>query len=245
MTEHRIEPELSRSAPRPVRRRVAMGWEDKFQRIFAIVMLAGLWGFAGAKGRDEFAHFIYNASTPGVIAEQVIPEGESAYVIYSYTLNGMERRGRQVILFEQRAKLQPGAVVTVRVLRLGPLQLFALSIPSPMGAMMLLVCAMFLVMTLVILGYQYYWPRCVKALFSRGAVAAGKITGTSTFTRRGTNYYINYEFTTAAGKFIMTRMLARKADYERAEAGVSATVLYSEAHPHHNILYGYSEYTCS
>lgn len=245
MAEHIYEPELGLPVPRPVRRRVALDWNDWWLRIFAVVILSGLWGFAGYQGRHEFAHFIYNTTTSGMITEQIIPEGKSSFVNYSYALDGVERRGRQVIQFEQRASLQPGAAVTVRILKLGPLQLSALSVPSPMGVMLLFVCALFFVMTLVILGYQYYWPRCVRRLFRQGAMAAGKITGTSTFTHRGTNYYIHYEFTTTEGKFIKTKMLARKPDYMRAEDGATATVLYSPGFPGHNILYGYADYTCT
>ncbi len=222
-----------------------MDWQDWWLRISAVVILAGLWGLAGYHGRHEFAHFIYNAAVHGVIEAQLLPEREASHVIYSYVLDGVKRNGRQVIKFEQRASLQPGAPVTVRLLRLGPLRLSALSVPSPMGAMLLFVCALFFVMTLVILFVQYYWPRCVRRLFRSGAMAAGKITGTSTFTHRGTNYYIHYEFTTAAGRFIKTKMLARKPDYMRAEAGASATVLYSQNFPRHNILYGYGDYTCA
>jgi hypothetical protein len=121
----------------------------------------------------------------------------------------------------------------------------ALDRSSPRAFPLLFTSGLMVIATALILGYQYGWPRVQRRLFRAGIPVRGQITGLSTFSRRGsTNYYIHYEFTTEAGRLIRTKMVARKADFGRARAGLPATVLYAAGFPRHNLLYDYADFTC-
>jgi hypothetical protein len=243
VTDHQLEPELRRLAPRAVQRRAAHGGFITFVHLFTLphtlIGILGLFVLVGFFGFAVFSQVVDGTVTS--TSELVSRKGARSYPTnLDFAFEGRTETTNESL--SERPEV--GATVPLRVLRMG-----GELIVRPAGELWfeLLFAVVFVGFWNGVMGLLHwritFLPLRQRALVREGLPVVGRVTshqeirgnkGSKTY-RLGYDYFIE-------GLTLRGQMDVRQEDFLALADGDAVTVLVSEKHPDRSVLYRCAPY---